>query len=311
MKKAQLNLSFGWIFAIIVGAVILLLTIYGVTKFINTSGQEQDIAGAKKLGILFNSLETGPESVTSTPFKISSETKIYNTCNNFGGFGKQKISFSTLTFKKWSSPSGEVSFKNRYLFSNRSVQGKKFYFFVKPFEFPFKVADLVYLTSADDKYCFDDGVPDEVKEEISDLNQENIAPNCSEANEQTIEICFSGTCEIEVNLYKNYVKKGDDTLYFVTPEKGFGEKDYSLMYAAIFSDKKTYECQLKRLLFRTKELALLYKGKIKISREGLNLEDDLTSLITQIEHYNDSSDLKGFTNQVETLKQKNENVKLW
>ena len=40
-KKGQLNISFGWLFAIIVGATILVLVIFGVTKIVKTSQQEQ------------------------------------------------------------------------------------------------------------------------------------------------------------------------------------------------------------------------------------------------------------------------------
>jgi len=34
-KKGAMDISFGWIFAVVVGAFILFLTIYGVIKFVN------------------------------------------------------------------------------------------------------------------------------------------------------------------------------------------------------------------------------------------------------------------------------------
>ena len=46
-KKGFLQMSFQWIFAIIVGAVILVLTIYGVTRFVNLEQGKQDIQKAQ------------------------------------------------------------------------------------------------------------------------------------------------------------------------------------------------------------------------------------------------------------------------
>ena len=74
-------------FCNIVGAVILILTIFGATKVIKTGTQEQQVVGAKELGILLNPLETGFESATSTPLSVPVETRIYNGCDNFGNFG--------------------------------------------------------------------------------------------------------------------------------------------------------------------------------------------------------------------------------
>ena len=103
-KKGDLNLSFGWLFAIIVGAVILILAIYGATKVIKTGQSEEQAVGAKELGILLNPLETGFESAISTPLVLRVETRIFNTCSVSGNFGKQGIQTSEFSFKKWSSP---------------------------------------------------------------------------------------------------------------------------------------------------------------------------------------------------------------
>jgi len=43
------------------------------------------------------------------------------------------------------------------------------------------------------------------------------------------------------------------------------------MYAAIFSDKGNYECQVKRLMQRVAKLALLYEDKANfVSKRGCN-----------------------------------------
>src|SRR3990167_4782614 len=258
-KKGQMNISFGWLFAIIVGAVIVFLAVLGATKVIKIGQSEGQAVGAKELGILLNPLETGFESASSTPLALRVETRIFN---------------------KWSAPGVESSFENKYLFSKYPTQGKKFYIFSKPFEFPFKVSDLIYLTSENEKYCFDNA-PENIAEEILQLNQGNLAANCSKVDDKTIKVCFNRNCDINVNYNSKYVQKGEDKFYF--------EED-ALMYAAIFSDKEIYECQFKRLMKRTKQLAELYKEKeLLVSQKNCagELAVDLDLLIGNLENAKD------------------------
>ncbi len=207
-------------------------------------------------------------------------------------------------------PCVDVRFENKYLFSNSTVEGKKFYIFSKPFEFPFKVADLIYLTSAEEKYCFDSGsLPEEIKKEITQIGQANLAPNCTGPEyKDYIKVCFNGQlCDINVNYdsYRKTVKK-----------RGQGEVDFvgdALMYAAIFSDNDTYECQVQRLLMRTKELANLYKEKAALMACDSYLGEDLNQLINQLENIKSSSALQGINSIVENIYYKNDNsgCKLW
>jgi len=124
----------------------------------------------------------------------------------------------------------------------------------KPFEFPFKVSDLIYLTSKERGYCFFQP-PREIKEELSDLNQENILVEDDACPENSIKVCFTssdGSCDINVDRFQKSVEKRGEVMYYETD---------SLMYAAVFSDKNIYECQVKRLMKRTSELAKLYDEK--------------------------------------------------
>src|SRR3989344_2803023 len=68
---------------------------------------------------------------------------------------------------------------------NERGQLNKFYIFSKPFEFPFKVSDLIYLTSENEKYCFDNA-PENIAEEILQLNQGNLAANCSKVDDKRL-----------------------------------------------------------------------------------------------------------------------------
>jgi|SRR3989344_316149 len=305
-KNAQMNISFGWLFAIIVGAVILFLAILLATKVIKIGQSEEQAVGAKEFGILLNPLETGFESASSTPLQLRVETKIYNKCSPSGNFGKQGIQTSELSFNKWSALGVESSFENKYLFSKYPTQGKKFYIFSKPFEFPFKVSDLIYLTSENEKYCFDNA-PEDIADELSQINQANLAADCLNADAETIKICFNKNCDIRVYYNEGYVQKGPDTLSF--------EGD-SLMYAAIFSDKDIYECQVERLLKRTKQLAEIYKEKdLLLSPRNCktDLGADLDLLISNLENAQDYKVISSVSELIEEIKNKNKyaDCELW
>jgi len=298
MEKKGLQISFAWLFAIIVGGVILFLAVFISIKLIGTEQTTQDAKIGKEIGVLLNPLETGFESGKTTSLTMPTDTRIYNKCNNKGNFGRQIIQISQQSFKKWTETDIDVGFSNKYIFSDDYVEGKKFYIFSKPFEFPFKVADVIYITSSLKDYCFVDA-PEDIEEEIEDLKQENIfVENCPN---QSVMVCFSGgNCEVNVNYNSGLVSKRGENVYF--------ESD-ALMYAAIFSGKEIYECQVKRLMQRTEQLTLLYKDKANfVSRTGCdsNLNQDLIQLNNLVKNLDDSTELIAISNVVEDIEDKND-----
>ncbi len=301
-KQAYLQISFSWLFAIIVGAFILFLAIYFSVKLIHTEQTIQDAKTGKDIGVLLNPLETGFESDISSELDFPVETRVYNKCNTKGEFGRQIIQVSQKNFNKWSETNIDVGFSNKYIFSGDFVEGKKFYIFSKPFEFPFKVSDLIFMTSSTDEYCFVNP-PKEISEEILLLDQENLRiDNCSE---NSIKVCFSGNCDIRVNLNTNQVTKNRTSAYF--------EGD-TLMYAAIFSDADVYECQVKRLMQRVDNLALLYKDKAAfVLKKGCNSNLDLLTLSNIANSLESSEDLSLVNTISENIKYENDlgECKLW
>ena len=307
MKKGALQISFGWLFAIIVGGFIIFLAIFGVTKLIKTEQTTLDAQTGQEIGVLLNPLETSFQSAITTSFTMPTESRIYNRCNNVGSFGKQLIRISQKSFNKWTETNLDVGFANKYIFSKEIVEGKKFYIFSKPFNLPFKVADLMYMTSSKEIYCFVDA-PEEIEEEIQTIKQENLlTKNCSD---NMINVCFFGDCDINVEYSygRGYVEKQGDKMYFVSD---------ALMYAAIFGDADVYECQLKRLMQRIEELSLIYRDKaILIGKRGCDLEinTDLAELNILAGNLEDSEDILWLETKTEKLNDKNDAAgvcKLW
>jgi len=302
-KLGALEISFGWLFALIAGAVILFFAIYFSSKLINTEGEVKSAETGKEIGILLNPLETGFESGQTTSITIPAETRIHNSCDySSGNFGKQIIQLDQKSFGKWSKTDVNVFFNNKYIFSNEEVEGKKFYIFSKPFSFPFKIADLFYMTSSNDIYCFTDA-PEEIGNEIFDLNQSNLV--IGDCSSEDITICFNGEgCDINADYNSGVVEKNGESMYFA----GIGEDSRALMYAAIFSNKETYECQLKRLMMRLEEISLLYFDKETLNaNRGCygNLRDSLIELSDMADSFSSSEDIGAIKIKADIIDERN------
>jgi len=305
--KRGFQISFAWLFAIIAGGFILFLAIYGVTRIMDTGG---DITSAKtgvEIGVLLNPLETGFESGRTVLLTMPVETRIHNKYSTSGNFGAQIIQISQKSYGKWGQTEVDISFPNKYIFSDSIVEGKKFFIFSKPFKFPFKVADVIYLTSSEKNYCFINA-SERIKEELSDLNQQNLlVENCPA---ESVWVCFesgsaSQECDINVDIGGREVEKRNQTMFFETD---------ALMYAAIFSDKNIYEYQVKRLMQRTNELLLLYDTKaVLLSDQGCPQDMNLFVFKSIVNNIHSSEDLVGAANAANDVKRENERAvcRLW
>ena len=299
--KKAMEFSFTWLFAIIVGAVILVLAIYAATRIISMGETETGTAAAKEIGVLLNPLETGFEEDISTLLSLPTDTRIYNGCDASGIFGSQGIRTAQKSFGGFSEPSIEVSFQNKYIFSDRFEEGKQFYIFSKPFDFPFKVADVIYLTPSTEKYCFIDA-PEEIEDELGDLKQGNLmAENCENV-EDVVNVCFSSgsNCDVKVRYNLGYVEKANipGRLYFETD---------ALMYAAVFSDNDIYECHVKRLMKRAEELSGIYEKKASLlSQKNCNSNTNTFSLVNSFRNYKDSSDLSSLYISAKEIEREND-----
>ena len=282
MNKRGVEFTFSWIFAIIAGAVILISAVYITTKFIGSERYVADTFIASELNTILNPIETNLEDSKYASIDFVDETRVFNECSNSGTFGKQQISTSSKLGigKDWGEQSARKTSFNRYIFS-RSVEqtnDKKMGALVRPLFIPFKVGDLTMLYGWD--YCFVNPTS-EVEDLINDLSANgaqdiglNLSSSLALCPRNSTTVCFNQIgCEINVNTQARVVSKYDIDLYY--------EGD-TLMLAAIFADPEIYECQIKRLMGRTGELAALYSKKAQyIEGEGCsnNLQVELQSFV--------------------------------
>jgi len=314
MNKKGLEFSFTWIFALIAGAAILFFAIYGATKVIRTSEYEVSTVTAKELSVIFEPLETGIATGKSMKASLNQETRLYNDCFETGVFGEQQISLATKRGKTWNKPGAPIPINNKYIFSEDPAEGKDITVFGMPFEFPYKVADIIVLTARD--YCFINA-PDQIKEDIENLNLGNIHfdKNCTA---QDARVCFGGslgarncnlfvygTCQFdcESEYDEGYVSTGKKNIYFAR----------NLIYAAIFSDEAVYECNVKRLMKKALQLALLYKDESQfISTKCTTVSSvDLANFAQQLSNANTSRSITSLNYMANSLDSQFQECELW
>ena len=259
-NKKGIEFGFNWLFAIIVGGVILFLAIYGTGRFIGTQETAIYTQTAAELVSLLDPLETGLASGKSTEIYFAKLSRTFYDCdeNNNLPFGTQTIRFSEQTFgEKFPEAGGKVTIRNKYVFAENVVEGRRYVVFSKPFFMSYKVADLLVVSSKD--YCFLDA-PEDVKDEIKGLNIKNIIFVNATEKCNGVYVCFNGgDCDIKVSEEDSYVQKEGKRLYYIE----------DLLYAAIFSSSEIYECNVKRLKSKFDELGEVYIDKIDIiERKG-------------------------------------------
>jgi len=319
-NKKGLEFSFGWLFALVVGAAIIFLAIYAAIKFIGSEQMVQETEAAKQLEKILTPIETGSEEANAAgPINFPAETRVYNNCSTDGSFGEQSIRVSTLFGGKWQEQGIPITSHNKYIFSPGLMQAKALYVFSKPFEMPFEVASLLFIWS--DKYCFVKPSSD-IEDEITELNLKNInitrnILDCGKGSNKGSKIVCNAYTNTDPDVCNITV---DYALQTVT-QKGIPvHYEGSLIYGAIFSEPDVYECQVKRLMKRTSELAKLYYDKSWLvagrssERCSSGLQPELTALALASGGLNNSFQLAGINGMAERLGEGQRgmtNCKLW
>ncbi len=262
MKKAQFQ--FAWIFAVIVGALILFLAFYFVGTTLLQQRFEQSTVEVQSLDILLNpfSYLGSLGATTYNPLSLPKESEIIIDCNKqtLGDLGYNEI---TLISEKETGIPRQAY--DKYLFVPQPLKGKNFEALSKPLELPWRVSDIIILWPKDQEYCFDKVIADIERLNISSIKTE-------ECSQDSIKVCFSGSggCDIIVNTGSKTVKKQGKTLHYT------GD---ALMYAAIFSDPVLYECNLQRLASRLYNEAEVYERKsIALAQKNCNTAYDLNPI---------------------------------
>jgi hypothetical protein len=279
------SIEFSWIFALIVGALILFLAFYFVGNKLLAGNQEQSTLSSHGLDILLNPFsQFGDIKVMSKDMiKLSTIQNLSFYCDPTGA-GQNFNEISTTVDGNEGIPK---RIYDKYIFSPQYIESKNIQVLSIPFEMPWRVADIIVLIDMKKKYCFI-GAPDSMKNTLGDaptgLNLTNVyfvdanmrEEDCPTINTKTV--CFSGSnCDIIATLYSD--NTGKIVKDFARSEIYFAGD--ALMYAAIFSDSDIYECNVKRLASRIENQIDIYKGKSRsMTQKGCSFSFDFELLGT-------------------------------
>lgn len=272
MKSKKGGLQFGWIFAVIVGAVILFLAFYFVGQLMMEGRIESETVSARSLDIVLMPLSHFGElgAVTAYLLKLPQTSKIELSCelpSSFNPLGSNSILL--VAEQKEAGVGIPKKVYDKYLFGENlnKTPKKRFQSLTKSVEMPWRIVDLTMLWPADRNYCFV-SAPDRIEQELGDaitgLNISSISfdeTDCNGAN-----VCFKpGTnCDVEVS---NSQQEGTGIVTKKLPGKPRESLNYAgdaLMYAAIFSDSEIYNCNLQRIGKRLELEIEVYEKKAKI-----------------------------------------------
>lgn len=279
--KSLGQFNFAWIFALIVGGSILVLAIYGAVSAGNTQRGISDTEVAQDLAILTDPLQAGFSDGTYNTISFIDVTRINNYCFD-DEFGRNELSVSTRSdvLEEWTVPGVPSRIGNKYIFSEDRIETELLYSFSKPFEFPYKVADLIFLTG--NKYCFI-GAPDRIASQVSIAENINTSSGCSK-DESFINVCFGSGPDCDIEVFGSCRSSYCETIYDegTVSKKGVQLKYVgSLMYGAIFSSEEIYTCNFNRLMYRTGRVAEVFSNKASI----MNLRGCNTNLRGEIASY--------------------------
>ena len=271
-KKSQYQ--FAWIFAVIVGALVLFLAFYFVGTNLLSKRYEETTVETQFLDIITDPfVYLGSMGATTyKPLALPREYEIIIECNfdpSMDALGK-----NIITLIQDSQAGIERYVYNKYFYASKEIKTKKLNALSKPFEMPWRVSDIIIFWPAGQKYCFV-GAPVRISNEIDNLEIEDIKIENykTECSKESITVCFYSTSDCDINVYSSSVEKTDGKVYYT------GD---ALMYAAIFSDKFVYNCNLKRLASRLNIQAAIYEEKAKaLMGKGCTVQYNLEDIMAK------------------------------
>ncbi|PIN92958.1 hypothetical protein COU54_04980 [Candidatus Pacearchaeota archaeon CG10_big_fil_rev_8_21_14_0_10_31_24] len=310
-NKNGFEMSFGMIFSIIVGGIIIFLAVYATNSLFKTEKRIVDSESSQELSNILNPLSTSIES-GSKPGNITFnvESKIENNCLQDGKLGTQEISVSSRSGigKPWQGAGIPSKSSGSYIFSERELQGKEFFTLIKPINLPFKVGDIVLLWN--NEYCFVEP-PRIIEEDIIDFDlntkKMKIVSSLNECSKNSKKVCFdsggvySDSCDSIVNVDAKRVVKNKKIVYY----------EDNLILGAVISDPEIYECQVSRILNRAGAIASVYidKSELVSSKSGgcsSAMQPDLIIFKSQTEN-SSSKDLYNLLLLSEKIENSNKN----
>ena len=300
-KKAQIQLTFNWIYIAIAGAVILLFFFSIIVKQKTVSEERLSIDVVEIMRSILAGAGVSEKTKNFIDASGLADYTLYFDCND--GVGEFGIKDRPARTQNAIDP----------IFAPRTIKGSRIIVWSLPYKMPFKVMDFLMITSSTNKYYIlgsGDFVNEfinategfnrqyilNVKEIDADKNLDvriidadgtHIPGSSVPANlqqfpdEKVSAVVFSGTNQVDY-----YQKDGTSwkktNLNPIRIISLSGERD-AARYAAVFSgDDKTYQCNMQKAFRRLEILTEVYGGDnidfLEMGGKLKEMDDYYTSL---------------------------------
>jgi len=281
-KKSQLAIPFHWVFILIAGAIILLFFITMIYRQKAAAEEKITITLISDIEEIFVGAGSGEEEaihVIDIP-----RTEFEFICD-------YKTDVSEYSIKGTGIPRQTPT---EAIFSPDLIKGKQLVIWSLPWSFPFKITNLMLVSSSDVRYVIfhnpnmEDTAID-LKNDMPDPLAVDLMTSISETLDTSnykIKFIFLGVdpTKIDLNSNKGVLNKKEEDVSAVKIESNFvrfyqkqgskfvpesnaiylssfNEKD-ALYYAAIFSeDAGQYKCGLKKMIKRLELVNEIYKER--------------------------------------------------
>ncbi len=289
-KKAQLELGFNWIYMLVAGGVILLFFVGIVVKEKSIAQENLGQDLVRTMESLFTGAQVSEKTKNVIDIGGLADFTLYFDCDS-------ESLVTTYGLKETSAKAENIIDP---IFSPNEIKATKMIAWSLPYNFPYKVADMLFITSSNTKYFLYNptnnpfakeflkatGTEFNTKELTTQQQYETLDPG---NNFQIRIIDFSGQLitQTKKNLpqplqkfdnarvsaivfttpttFHYYQKQGTTwSQKTITPQHIISlshERD-AAKYAAIFAqDKETYRCSMKKAFQRMKHVTSIYQSK--------------------------------------------------
>lgn len=288
-KKAQIEVSFNWVFVLIAGAIILFFFVRVITTETELTQTASQTRAASRMNAVITALQQNPDSV-SVQDRINYEIQFY--CDIEG----QSYNLKNSNTKQY--------LPHQIVFSPEIIGESKLITWVRTFKAPMPVASVLYLTDEQTKYVFlTDGLdnndliehyynlfPDNISKELTDFNtfkssndegyrqyivilSEHVAKDNAVFSDRRMlskvkflsinnngEIKFYELGKTGQNEYLGFFHdEGITTKYYFTEE--------SIIGAIITGDPVIYECIMNKVLDQVRIIADINVERLKLMHD--------------------------------------------
>lgn len=286
-KKAQLELTFNWIYILIAGAIILLFFI-GIAfkgKAVAEERLEEEVVRVMESIFIGAGVSEKTKNLVETS-GLADYTLEFKCENDYAGFGIKGGAFREL--------------KTEPIFAPAEIRATKLVLWSLPYNFPYKTMDLLFITSSNTKYFFlgdGQGLREELEKAKENLNfdfgfmaEEELGGAEAGNNFQVRMIYLDGGLQegspVPVNFQNldssrltalnfrgenlvEYFRKNEQNKWErLSPPVNIislgGEKD-AAKYAALFAaDGESYRCNMLKVFRRLLYVTEVYERKLNL-----------------------------------------------